>query len=228
MSGSHRPKFARNDHVRVKRGVTDFDYADMPLGGWRGTVVEVEEGDSTTYLVRWSPETLAAIMPLYRRRCEQDGLDYQEKWLEEDDLEMGDRRPLAVEKSKGIATPILSAENEEDRIRAVFGMAGDEPLPNVDQDALLTYYEHLCIHLTFPFLADLQQTRPAQPVLRSVTVLGLAEKSRVNDVEGILCRVVDEIGQRDLPLTDLRVDPDRPNDQPLSDYTHWFCNLRKA
>jgi hypothetical protein len=98
MSGTTQSKFAVNDHVRVKRGVTDFDYADMPLGGWAGIVIEIERGDCTTCLVCWSEVTLAAIAPFYQERCPQDGIDSEEKWLEEGDLERDDGRPLDIER----------------------------------------------------------------------------------------------------------------------------------
>ena len=31
-------KFKVGDRVRVKRGIRDTDYPDMPLGGWAGTI----------------------------------------------------------------------------------------------------------------------------------------------------------------------------------------------
>ncbi len=101
MSGTNEPKFTAQDHVRVKRGVTDFDYADMPLGGWTGIVVEVEHGGCTTCLVRWSHATLAAIAPFYQERCRQDGIDSKEKWLDEDDLERDDGSALDIEQRPG-------------------------------------------------------------------------------------------------------------------------------
>ena len=52
-------KFKVGDKVRVKQGVTDVDYPDMPLGGWAGTITEVAGSD--TFAIRWSRETLDAI-----------------------------------------------------------------------------------------------------------------------------------------------------------------------
>ncbi len=37
----------------------------------------------------------------------------------------------------------LSWDNQSDRIRAVFGLGSDQPLPEVDVDNLLTYRAHL-------------------------------------------------------------------------------------
>ena len=75
-------KFAVGAQVRVKRGVVDPEYPDTPLGGWLGSVAEVEE---ETYLVRWSDETLAAAHRLYRERCERDGADYGGMWFQKNE-----------------------------------------------------------------------------------------------------------------------------------------------
>ena len=56
---SVRGKFRVGDKVRVKRGVQDTDYPDMPLGGWAGEIVELH--DDGMYTLRWSHETLEAI-----------------------------------------------------------------------------------------------------------------------------------------------------------------------
>ena len=64
------PKFAVGDKVRVKLGVRDTDFPDMPLGGWAGEITELH--DDGMYTVRWSQETLDNIHPVYRNRCERD------------------------------------------------------------------------------------------------------------------------------------------------------------
>jgi hypothetical protein len=52
-------RFQPGDEVRVKHGVRDPDFLDIPLGGWAGTVKEVEEGEPpTTLLVAWDRATL--------------------------------------------------------------------------------------------------------------------------------------------------------------------------
>ena len=40
-SGS--PRFQVGDKVRVKYGVIDPDFPDIPLGGWSGTVTEIDQ-----------------------------------------------------------------------------------------------------------------------------------------------------------------------------------------
>ncbi len=114
MTYPNQTTFSANDHVRVKQGVTDFDYPDMPLGGWVGTVMDVEEGGGTTCLVRWSQETLQAMSPRYRDRCEQDGIDCEEKWLDQDDLETAPRTRPTVEQQTGAISRRRSEQHDLD------------------------------------------------------------------------------------------------------------------
>ena len=57
-------KFQVGAKVRVKHGIVDTEYPDMPLGGWAGTVTEIH--DDGMYTVRWSRETLDNIRKLHR------------------------------------------------------------------------------------------------------------------------------------------------------------------
>ena len=81
------PRFEPGAKVRVQRGVTDPDFPDIPLGGWSGTIREVHRAKSeVTYLIAWDQRTLRGIHPIYRKRCERDGLEFETMWLEETDI----------------------------------------------------------------------------------------------------------------------------------------------
>ena len=143
-------RFTVGDKVRVRTGVTDPDFSDIPLGGWAGKITEVEDGDPPLYLIRWSHETLKNIHPIYRKRCERDGLDHEEMRLGEDELEPDAGGPAILEQPTKIITPPLSMKDQDDRIRAFFGLTRDDLLPEVDDDSLRTYYKHLTTKLRFP------------------------------------------------------------------------------
>jgi len=83
--------------VRVKAHVMDPGYPDLPLGGWRGRIVECPEHPNHPYLVRWSRETLKHIHPVYRQRCDQDDVCFDQAWLMEGDLEPDPGGPLSLE-----------------------------------------------------------------------------------------------------------------------------------
>ena len=146
------PKFKVGDKVRVKHGVKDVDYPDMPLGGWAGTVFEVDKYD--TFTIRWSKETLAAIHPVFKKRCEKDGLDLEE--CASDRRRFGARPggPLNIVQPTKITTKPLSPKDEDDRVRMVFGLTSNDPLPEVDDETLVVYHKYLAANLSFPFEAE--------------------------------------------------------------------------
>src|SRR4051812_19450565 len=103
------PRFEPGAKVRVKRGVTDPDFPDIPLGGWAGTVKEVEQAEGEpTYLIKWDGRTLKGIHPVYRKRCERDGLEFETTGLSQEDLEIDDRIPVAI------VQPAQSKDFEDD------------------------------------------------------------------------------------------------------------------
>ena len=93
-SGSVPSRFKPGDNVRVRHGVNGPDFPDIPLGGWAGTVKEVEEGEPpTTVLVAWDRATLRGMHRIYKKRCERDGLELESMWLGDEDLEPDDGTP---------------------------------------------------------------------------------------------------------------------------------------
>lgn len=84
--------------VRVKRQIMDPEYPDLPLGGWHGRIVDIQEQPTRNYLIRWSRETLANIHPVYRKRCEEDDVCLDQTWLLEEDLEPDAGGPLLLER----------------------------------------------------------------------------------------------------------------------------------
>ncbi len=69
--GADIPRFKIGDKVRVKSGVSEPDYPDIPLGGWTGTVTEIiEERRKIECVFELDDRTLASLHPIYRKRCE--------------------------------------------------------------------------------------------------------------------------------------------------------------
>ena len=75
MSKTKSPsRFSVGDAVRVKPGVIDPDFPDIPFGGWAGTILEIGDRDPRTCLIQLNERTLKSVHPIYRKRCERDGL----------------------------------------------------------------------------------------------------------------------------------------------------------
>jgi len=217
-------RFAVGDQVRVKHGVMDIEYPELPLGGWAGKVSAVQRDG--TYLVRWSEETLDNAHPIYRKRCERDGNLFGEYYLKEDDLELDGGGPLSMEQPMNIITTPLSADNQDDRIRIVFGLTSDDPLPDDSNSTELFYFNYLNASLTFPFTARFHD--PVRNRKREVTVTGMGDDFPVDESFGVMCEVLDggEIGQ--MPLSELEVEPGTPCYQTVDDYITWFVNAPEA
>ncbi len=79
MPSSRKPsdavRFQTGAKVRVKSGIRDPDFFDIPLGGWSGTITEVDAKPPVTFLIKWDKRTLGGMHPVYRKRCERDGLE---------------------------------------------------------------------------------------------------------------------------------------------------------
>jgi uncharacterized protein YodC (DUF2158 family) len=232
MAKTGRPpapaKFRVGDRVRVKHGIRDPDYPDMPLGGWAGTVSEAPKDGMAT--VRWSRETLAAIHPVFKKRCERDGMELEEYWLGEDDLESDAGGPLNIERPTEIATKPLSPKDQEDRVRMVFGLTSNDPLPDVDDETLLAYHPRLLEGLSFPFEAEhTSETGPFSSRTIQVKVIGLGDpddEPLIDDTYGILCEARHERRVVTLPLGELEVKKGKLIRQLIEDYCYWFWNHR--
>jgi hypothetical protein len=199
----------------------------MPLGGWAGTISEIHKGGM--YTVRWSRETLAAIHPVFRKRCERDGMVLEEYWLGDADLERDTGGPLDIEHPTEITTKPLSPKDEDDRVRMVFGLTSNDPLPDVNDELLEQYHEYLREHLSFPFDADYtSETGPFSSRTIQVKVTGMddPDEPMIDDMYGIFCEARHERRAMTLPLGELEVKKGKPNRQLLADYRYWFWNFR--
>jgi hypothetical protein len=214
--------------VRVKPGIRDTDYPDMPMGGWAGTITEVEKNGLC--MVRWSKETLDSIHPVFKGRCEKDGLELEHYWLPQDDLEPDQGDPLEIECPEQITTEPLSSRDQDDRIRMVFGLTSNDPLPDVDDETVEAYHDYLSTNLSFPFEAE--HTPESGHLFRhsyTVKVIGLGDPDDepvIDEMYGILCEARHRRRVIIVPLGELEVDKGRPNRQLVKDYCYWFWNNR--
>ena len=222
----HETKFHVGDMVRVRNGTRDPDYPDVPMGGWVGTIKEVEsEGGQAHYCVAWSRDTLASIHPVFRKLCERDGLDYEETYLAENDIEPSGGQALPIEQPAAIDTPALSSDNQDDRIRMILGLTGDDPVPDVDPSTLVAYWNHLRRHLSLPFEA---RHCPEDGPENDVSVIALPDPDEYDcdEFHGLFCEA--RLGRRQItiPLGEIEVTKRNPNHQLMDDYLYWFWNWR--
>jgi hypothetical protein len=121
------------------------------------------------------------------------------------------------------------APDQEARIREVFAIRENAPLPAASDRTLATYYDYLAAHLALPFEAlYCQPSGPMRQLIHYVRVLELTDprQGRTWNVLGLSCKVRTVKAVVEMPLDELGVREDSPNCQLLDDYAYWFVNYR--
>ena len=212
--------------VRVRPGTTVPGFEDIPLGGWAGTIEEIDRRAPPTYLVEWDRHTLDHMHAVYRKRCERDGLEMESMWLGEDDIEADTGVPVVIERPTSIVARTLNEKDQDDRVRSALGLTSDDPLPEVDDDALRAYQRYLAAHLAFPCEAKWEPEHGPAPTIK-ITGLGDPEDDfGVDEMYGLLCEARAEGRLIEVPLAECEGKKGSPNRQLLKDYAYWFWNNR--
>src|SRR5271167_1948166 len=219
MNKSGSPRFQVEEKVRVKYGVIVPDFPEIPLGGWTGTVTEVEQtDDQITYEIEWDQRTLGGMHPVYRKRCERDGFEIESMWLGEEDIEPDDGTPVPIGQPTQIKTPPLSEKDQDDRVRMALGLTHDDPLPDVSRKTLLTYYRYLAANLKLPFKAKSESDSTTLTVSRLID----PKQSELEEEERLLCEARDRQASFTVPLSEL--EDAVGNRKLVEDYGYWFWN----
>jgi hypothetical protein len=219
--------FSKGDLVRVKSGVVHHRYPDIPMGGWVGKIKRIGWLTPVGYAVHWTQPTLEQIHPIYLKRCQRDHAKPHRFWLEEDQLEAAvDETPAAMDQPTSIVTRPLSESEFDDRIRMVFGLTSDDPLPKADEPRQRQFLDYLKARLSFPFEADYWPTSALGPHESGiVTVLGFSDPP-LDPTAGIVCEAHKKKKHVQVPLAGLQVKEDDPNSQHVHDYTDWLSEAQ--
>lgn len=212
-------RFRSGEKVRVKQGVRDPDFPDIPLGGWAGTIKEVGQSkEEVTYLIAWDQATLRGMHPIYKKRCERDGLETESMWLGDGDLEPDDGTRVPIEQPTQIVTKPLSEKDQDDRVRMALGLTHDDPLPDASRKTLLAYHRYLAANLKFPFRARSDADGESLTVHRLLN----PREYDLDEGDGLLCEARTTEGTFFVPLSEL--DDAVGNRRLVSDYGYWFHN----
>lgn len=125
-------KFAVGTEVRVKPGIKDPDFPDIPLGGWSGKIADVaQRKEGPVYQIEWDDRTLEAIHPVYVKRCKRDDLQLYTMSLGENDIEPDTGGPVPIQQPTQIITRPLNPKDQDDRILGPVLFLGGMFLANV-------------------------------------------------------------------------------------------------
>ena len=170
---------------------------------------------------------LASIHPIYHKRCERDGLDFETMGLGEEDLELDDGTPVPIEQPTEIKTPPLSEKEQDDRVRMAFGLTHDDPLPDVSPETLMTYYRYLAANLKFPFFISYwAKSGPfsSKKVIVPISRLDPPVEDEFDEEAGLYGIGVDQDEEIEIPLAEIELKKKEANYRLISDYSYWFHN----
>ena len=222
------PRFKVGDKVRVKPGVNDPDFPDMPLGGWAGTVTEVIEHEGQVNCVfRLDDRTLASLHPVFVRRSEIDGLDDEFMGLGQEEFESDDGVSVPIEQPTAIVPRPPATDDQDDRVRMAFGLTHDDFLPEVNEENQHTYAHHLLAHLTLPFRAQYRLGRrrsSGKPVRLTVTGLYDLDGYEVEERHGLIGVGKEPGGPVEFPLAEIEGIEGESNRRLIEDYAYWLAN----
>jgi hypothetical protein len=233
-----RPVLKVGDAVRIKNGVMDPDYEEQCIGGWTGTITDIDmDSDPPLALITWDKKTLTELIGMeVLARASRQGLDANVIWLELTEVERVDlaqsTQPpqpakLGAQLREGHGEPITEVDEADMRIARLFGLPEDEEPPEVTEETLEVYYEHLRTRLRFPFDGEYtRETGPLQDTSYAITVTGLADVEDGDEFYGLLCEGRQGRRRVVVPLAEIDVDSDTPNFQLIDDYRVWFWNNR--
>jgi hypothetical protein len=213
-------EYAVGDQVRVRHGTVDPDYPDLPLGGWAGTIVKIDE-DGLCH-IKLNQATLDHIHPIYRKRCKRDDLHIEILDMHQEDVDPDLGEGLPMEQPANIQTKPLDPNNQEDRIRAALGVTTDDAVPLVEKATLLKYFEYLKANLVFPFPATYSHHDGKRRIVHKISVVGMSDEFPIEGEYGLVCVVKDDQEQWEVPLMMMEVSKEDHSHQTLEDYRRWF------
>ncbi len=224
------PRFKIGDKVRVKYCVTDPLFPDLPLGGWSGSVTEtIKEDGQIDCVFKLDDRTLASIHPIYRKRCDRDGLDFEIMSLDQEKLKLDDGALVSIEQSTRIKTPPLSMDDQDDRVRMVFGLTHDDPIPVVSPETLMTYYRYLAANLKFPlfsFIWAKSGSFSRKKVMVPIYRLEPPVEDEFDAEAGLYGIGVHQDEEIEFPLEVIDLKKQDPNFRLIDDYTYWSHTWR--
>lgn len=118
----------------------------------------------------------------------------------------------------------------EIRIAEIFGTTPGEPLPDVTEETLKTYYHFLDEHLNFPVPASFpdpvneEQEQNVNVVLNAL--LPPEDHPKFGPYFGLLCRVEEGGEEIVIPLGKIEITKEGPEKKAIDDYSRWYWNYR--
>jgi tetratricopeptide (TPR) repeat protein len=225
--GKHRTSSSLKigDTVQVHAGVKDPDYG-TDLAGWQGEVIDLDEDEqgNTLVLIQWDSQTLENMPDEEIEKSEEDGLNWTEMYLSEDEVSRAQRRDTprqrqASQEKRAAQFPWAYLGEQGRHIQAV--LQGMDP---EDEWATFQAWDaHLRQHMQLPFTAEIGESVEVNWLEVGDRVKVVAFEA-LDETWGVQVRVAKRKQETILALYDLDfVAGKSSNEELLDDYLTWYA-----
>ncbi len=214
--------FKIGDIVEVKQGVLDPDFGD-DIGGWQGKISDV---DGDLVCIDWDNTTLSNCPDEYIQRCEEDGLDWEQIYLSNEDIEPAIPRitPANLTDTK----KAIHLKHQWDHLGESISNRIHEILKDTnisDEYAVMDVWgQYLSENLSFPFNGEITSDLENVPLQQGDNVK-IHSIIVTDDHYGVIMKLRQGKYGFDFPLCNIRVVDEKSNNyQLVDDYCVWFSN----
>ena len=227
-------RLRRGDVVHVKPGSPHPVYADLPMGGWSGTIERIQKqkhGHLRRCWVRFFNSTTGRLHPVYEDRERRDNGDcvLWDNWVPEHLLELGEVSSETIEQPR---LPPWAEKAGDRQVRALFGLGPDDRYPDCAPQTWQIWHRFLLEHIPLPRLlaedVDEDDDFYGERLLLERLLLPDDLPADYPDDEerhGVYGEIVSEGETFVLPLDEVMLPEEDPCDNLLRDYAHWFDTI---
>ncbi len=117
-----------------------------------------------------------------------------------------------------------------ERVAQIFGAAGPDELPDVNNRTLETFYDYLIRQVKFPYDGVFQQMQDETAVYHNVVVEAVMDPDDTEELDryGLICLVEIEGQKAKMPMSEIVINQGDPNYDFVEDYCIWFWNNKNA
>lgn len=214
-------KLKTGDSVVVNEGVQDPDDPGSIIAGWQGRIAKM---DGDLILIDWDSITLKQMPEPMIIKCEQEGWDWQQMYLEVSDVRVANARDTVQDTSDAVDAMTRKYMWTDHgatgkRIQKVLSMAASDS----EFSAFEAWHQHLSKKLKFPFKATVEELLIAGGDLKIGDVVYVQKLDDfIDDRIGVLVELKFKNSDYTFPLADLSTK--EKNRQAIKDYVVWFAN----
>ncbi len=218
--------FKKGDSVIVKAGTKEPDFEELDIGGWQGKILDIKlkaKIKQPLILIEWDSITLSNMPNWYILASEDQGYNWRQIWLLENELNK--TKPRGNESQDYKMQAVLCEKHkwynfgeQGKRISSIISASKSEI------ECFQIWLGYLKSNLPFPLHAIIKPV-DRHPILKNGEIVLLVSINSFDDLYGILADIKIKGKKSVIPICDLKMlDQNKKMTQAHDDYLVWFSN----